>query len=194
MSSSTSPTAHAQRACAWVAFFLACLALPALAQVRPPPLPAGSAMVNVQGGMDLSETARQTRAHHHKLHYNKDYMHDDTQDTPPAAAPANVQSTAASYAPQAPARALSAPAQAALPCPVQVAAPTRAPTSGDLAGMQPRPGDLAALGTAARPASAASATTAGCLTTAPRVAAPASRPAATLSSLPAATTNSRSTK
>lgn len=177
---------------------LAGLAAPTFAQVTPPPLPTGSAMVTVHGGMDLSETARQTRAHHHKLHYNKDYMHDDSFDEPVGVnAPPSVQPSAASYAPQASAqRALAGATQASVPCPVVPAGPARMPTAGDLAAMQPRPGDVAALGSAARPAAPGSPSS-GCLNTASRVAGAASaaaRPINTVSNNPQPITNSRSTK
>ena len=179
-----------------LALWLACLVVPAMAQVKPPPLPAGSAMVTVQGGMDLNETGRQTRAHHHKLHYNKDYMHDDTLDAPAQGqAAAAVQASVAMYAPQTQAvRPTPAPSQAAIPCPVMPAVPPRIPTAGDLAAMQPRPGDLAALGTASRPATAAQTPVAGCTNTAQRAANAASRPNTVSSISPAVTPNSRSTK
>ena len=52
----------------------------ALAAVTPPPLPPGSSMVKVQGGLNDVERKRQERAHHHKLHFKKDVTHDDTLD------------------------------------------------------------------------------------------------------------------
>ncbi|MBI2771496.1 MAG: hypothetical protein HYX47_17865 [Burkholderiales bacterium] len=50
----------------------------AAAQVRPPPLPPGSAQVKVEAGLDRNEAKRQERAHHHKFHNRKDYTRDDT--------------------------------------------------------------------------------------------------------------------
>jgi hypothetical protein len=171
-----------------VAWCVAYLPAAVMAQVVPPPLPAGSSMVTIQGGMDTREAGRQTRAHHHKLHYGKDYMHDDTLDPPADARPAPAAQAGATLAttqvPATPARAI--PAQAAQPCQIAPAGPPRIPTAGDLAAQQPRPGDLAALGAAGRPTTAV-APSSGCNTTTPRS-------AFTTSTRPDATTNSRITK
>ena len=48
-------------------------------KVVPPPLPPGSSMVRVQGGMNDDEEKRQDRAHHHKGHNNKDINKDDSE-------------------------------------------------------------------------------------------------------------------
>ena len=48
------------------------------AQVKPPPLPPGSAQVRVEAGLNPHEAARQLRAHHHKFHHRKDITRDDT--------------------------------------------------------------------------------------------------------------------
>ena len=48
------------------------------AQVKPPPLPPGSAQTRVEAGLDPQEAARQLRAHHHKFHHRKDITRDDT--------------------------------------------------------------------------------------------------------------------
>ena len=48
------------------------------AQVKPPPLPPGSAQLRVEAGLDPNEAARQLRAHHHKFHHRKDITRDDT--------------------------------------------------------------------------------------------------------------------
>jgi hypothetical protein len=50
----------------------------ARAAVNPPPLPPGSSMVRVEGGLDEGEKARALRAHHHKFHFRKDYTRDDS--------------------------------------------------------------------------------------------------------------------
>lgn len=50
------------------------------ASVQAPPLPPGSALVKLQGGLNEKETKRHERAHHHKLHIKKDYTRDDTLD------------------------------------------------------------------------------------------------------------------
>ncbi len=51
----------------------------AQAKVQPPPLPPGSSMVRVQGGMNDDEVRREKRAHHHKGHVRKDIHRDDSQ-------------------------------------------------------------------------------------------------------------------
>lgn len=66
-----------------LAISLACLlataGMQAQAQaVKPPPLPPGSSMVRVQGGMDENEVKREKRAHHHKGHVKKDHTRDDS--------------------------------------------------------------------------------------------------------------------
>ena len=48
------------------------------AQVKPPPLPPGSAQLRIEAGLDPNEAARQLRAHHHKFHHRKDITRDDT--------------------------------------------------------------------------------------------------------------------
>lgn len=48
------------------------------AQVQPPPLPPGSVQVRVEAGLNPQEAARQSRAHHHKFHNQKDMTRDDT--------------------------------------------------------------------------------------------------------------------
>ena len=62
----------------------------ALATVTPPPLPPGSSMVKVQGGLNIVEQKRQERAHHHKLHVKKDITHDDTLDSPVSIQPQSI--------------------------------------------------------------------------------------------------------
>jgi hypothetical protein len=62
---------------------LACVLLTAasLAQagkVVPPPLPPGSNLVRLQGGMNDEEAKRQDRAHHHKGQNKKDVTVDDS--------------------------------------------------------------------------------------------------------------------
>ena len=59
--------------CALVAFSTL-----AQAKVQPPPLPPGSSMVRVQGGLNNDEVKRQERAHHHKGHHRKNLDHDDS--------------------------------------------------------------------------------------------------------------------
>ena len=49
------------------------------AKVQPPPLPPGSSMVRVQGGMNDDEIKREKRAHHHKGHFRKDINKDDSE-------------------------------------------------------------------------------------------------------------------
>ena len=61
-------------ACALTAF-----ATLAQAKVQPPPLPPGSSMVRVQGGMNDDEVKREKRAHHHKGHFKKDIDKDDSE-------------------------------------------------------------------------------------------------------------------
>jgi hypothetical protein len=46
--------------------------------VKAPPLPPGSEMVRIQGGMNDDEVKRETRAHHHKGHVRKDFRRDDS--------------------------------------------------------------------------------------------------------------------
>jgi hypothetical protein len=53
-------------------------AMLAQAAVTPPPLPAGSAMVKVEPGMNKEEKSREDRAHHHKGHVKKDVSKDDS--------------------------------------------------------------------------------------------------------------------
>lgn len=48
-------------------------------KVVPPPLPPGSSMVRVHGGMNDDEEKRQDRAHHHKGHNKKDINKDDSE-------------------------------------------------------------------------------------------------------------------
>lgn len=62
------------------------------ARVAPPPLPLGSSMMRIEGGMSPPERQRQIRAHHHKGHYKKDHTRDDTQSV---AAPAPRKSASA---------------------------------------------------------------------------------------------------
>ncbi|MEO7641160.1 MAG: hypothetical protein ABI919_00210 [Ramlibacter sp.] len=50
----------------------------AFAVVAPPPLPPGSNLVKIEGGLDSAERKRQVRAHHHKLHHRKDMTRDDS--------------------------------------------------------------------------------------------------------------------
>jgi hypothetical protein len=62
---------------------LACVLLTAasLAQagkVVPPPLPPGSNLVRLQGGMNDDEARRQDRAHHHKGQNKKNLTVDDS--------------------------------------------------------------------------------------------------------------------
>ena len=58
---------------------LAAMATLAQAKVQPPPLPPGSSMVRVQGGMNEDEVKREKRAHHHKGHFKKDLTRDDSE-------------------------------------------------------------------------------------------------------------------
>ncbi len=58
---------------------LVALATLAQAKVQPPPLPPGSSMVRVQGGMNDDEVKREKRAHHHKGHFKKDINRDDSE-------------------------------------------------------------------------------------------------------------------
>ena len=48
------------------------------AAVVPPPLPPGSAMVEVEGGLSKDERKRHVRAHSHKFRHKKDPTRDDT--------------------------------------------------------------------------------------------------------------------
>ena len=63
-----------------IACALSALATLAQAKVQPPPLPPGSSMVRVQGGMNDDEIKREKRAHHHKGHNRKDNTKDDSED------------------------------------------------------------------------------------------------------------------
>jgi hypothetical protein len=54
------------------------------ATVAPPPLPAGSSMVQQHVGLNPEEVKRSQRAHHHNGHYKKNYNRDDTLDAPQA--------------------------------------------------------------------------------------------------------------
>ena len=49
-------------------------------RVTPPPLPVGSAMVKVKGGMNDDEVKREERAHQHKTGSHKDHTKDDSID------------------------------------------------------------------------------------------------------------------
>ena len=69
------PVLGAGLACALLAF----AALAQAGKVQPPPLPPGSAMVRVQGGMDANEEKRQERAHRHKGSFRRDFTRDDSQ-------------------------------------------------------------------------------------------------------------------
>jgi hypothetical protein len=62
------------------ATLVATSALHAQAQVKAPPLPAGSEMAQVQGGMNPEEIKREKRAHHHKGHVKKDVTRDDSDN------------------------------------------------------------------------------------------------------------------
>lgn len=57
---------------------LAAFATLAQAKVTPPPLPPGSAMVKVQGGMNPDEVKREDKAHHHKGQNKRDFTLDDS--------------------------------------------------------------------------------------------------------------------
>lgn len=48
------------------------------APVEPPPLPPGSAQVQVTPGLSPVEVKRSIRAHHHGGHHKKDYTRDDS--------------------------------------------------------------------------------------------------------------------
>ena len=61
------------------------------AQVKPPPLPPGSAQVRVEAGLNPHEAARQLRAHHHKFHHGKDITRDDTVHGDPSQDEAGLQ-------------------------------------------------------------------------------------------------------
>lgn len=62
-----------------VALFFAATATQVVAQqVKAPPLPPGSALIKVQGGMNPDEIQREARAHHHKGHVKKDLNKDDS--------------------------------------------------------------------------------------------------------------------
>lgn len=186
------------------------LAASANAQVTPPPLPPGSAMVKVEGGMNVDERSRQVRAHHHKLHHRKNYMLDDSVDhghsvhdrqLAPAPAVAAVTPSVIAVPQRAPATAARAPAP--VPCEVNTA-PARVPTAGELAALQPRAGDIAAPGAAARaPVSQAQAgcdatqaakTPAKATATVPSTPIAAQRDARPASATPAARTSNSPTK
>ena len=49
-------------------------------RVTPPPLPVGSALVKVKGGMNDDEVKREERAHQHKTGSHKDVNKDDSTD------------------------------------------------------------------------------------------------------------------
>lgn len=49
-------------------------------RVTPPPLPAGSALVKLKGGMNDDEVKREERAHQHKTGSHKDVNKDDSTD------------------------------------------------------------------------------------------------------------------
>lgn len=55
----------------------------AVAQVKPPPLPPGSAQVKVEAGESPAETKRNVRAHSHKGWARKDPTRDDRRDPKP---------------------------------------------------------------------------------------------------------------
>jgi hypothetical protein len=131
---------------------LLCATQGALAQIKPPPLPPGSAMVRIESGMDSGESARQLRAHHHKFHYGKDYTRDETMYGEPHDELLITSSPLAMVTPQLATQRAAAtaarPAAALAPCPP--VAPGREPTAGELAARKPRAGDVAS-GAAAAP-------------------------------------------
>ena len=49
-------------------------------RVTPPPLPVGSALVKLKGGMNDDEVKREERAHQHKSGSHKDVNKDDSTD------------------------------------------------------------------------------------------------------------------
>ncbi len=51
-------------------------------EIKPPPLPPGSAQVKIESGQSPEENKRMLRAHkhHHQFHNRKDYTRDDTMD------------------------------------------------------------------------------------------------------------------
>lgn len=61
-----------------IATLLATAGMQAQAAVKAPPLPAGSEVAQVQGGMNPEEMKREKRAHHHKGHVKKDFTKDDS--------------------------------------------------------------------------------------------------------------------
>ena len=61
-----------------IATLLATAGMQAQAVVKAPPLPAGSEVAQVQGGMNPEEMKREKRAHHHKGHVKKDVTKDDS--------------------------------------------------------------------------------------------------------------------
>lgn len=63
-----------------LACVLATAGMQAAAAVKPPPLPPGSSMVRIQGGLNPDEVKRHQRAHHNKTHHRKDLSRDDSQD------------------------------------------------------------------------------------------------------------------
>lgn len=66
----------------WVSLTATVAMSSALAQVTPPPLPAGSARLHPQTGQNEDESRRMLRAHkhHHRFHYRKDVTRDDSED------------------------------------------------------------------------------------------------------------------
>jgi len=63
-----------------LASVLATAEMKAAAAVKPPPLPPGSSMVRIQGGLNPDEVKRHKRAHHNKTHHRKDLTRDDSED------------------------------------------------------------------------------------------------------------------
>jgi hypothetical protein len=74
----TGPARPALAICIAFAFSGAATLAQAAGPVKPPPLPPGSEMVRIQGGMNDDEVKRETRAHHHKGHVRKDFRRDDS--------------------------------------------------------------------------------------------------------------------
>ena len=66
---------------------MASVALGAYADTKRPPLPPGSARVNVEPGQSKEENQRMERAHHDPSDHGKDYTRDDTAGTDETAAP-----------------------------------------------------------------------------------------------------------
>ncbi|RYF44162.1 MAG: hypothetical protein EOO25_00560 [Comamonadaceae bacterium] len=77
MHSSNFPRRLCRAAC-FAPVLAALLSAQAFAAVAPPPLPPGSNLVKIEGGLDRAERKRQVRAHHHKLHHRKDMTRDDS--------------------------------------------------------------------------------------------------------------------